>query len=260
MAFLNASFYSFSPIEDPDSLANRLKSEMGNLPLKGTIILAKEGINGFLAGETDSVKRALLFLQKTLNLKDFWAKESLSESIPFQKLCFKVKEEIVTFRVPNFSPENHPAPHLKPEVLAEWYDKGEDFLILDTRNEYEVRLGTFEHAKSLNIDHFVDFPKAIEELPVEWKSKKIVTFCTGGIRCEKAAPYLKSKGFEAYQLDGGILNYFEKMGGKHWKGECFVFDERIALAPNLEATGATLCPHCQGPNFKDATNCMHCNR
>jgi UPF0176 protein len=260
MPFLNASFYCFSQIQDPDSAAAQLKWKMEALPIKGTIILAEEGINGFLAGEAPIMREALDFLKKSLDLKNFWAKESISETIPFQKLCFKVKEEIVTFRVPGFEIEKSPAPYLKPEELASWYEKGEDFLILDTRNEYEVRLGTFEKAKSLNIDHFVDFPKALEDLGPEWKQKKIVTFCTGGIRCEKAAPYLRSQGLEAYQLEGGIIHYFEKMGGKNWKGECFVFDERIALNPALEATGATLCPHCQGPNPRGTLKCMHCNQ
>jgi UPF0176 protein len=260
MSFLNVSFYSFSSIQDPNSLSAALKKEMEPLPLKGTIILAKEGINGFLAGEGPILKDALQYLQTTLDLKNFWAKESQSDQIPFEKLCFKVKEEIVTFRVPDFSLENHPAPQLKPQDLADWYEKGEDFLLLDTRNEYEVRLGTFDGAKSLNIDHFVDFPKAMEQLDSHWKTKKIVTFCTGGIRCEKAAPFLRSKGYEAYQLEGGILNYFEKVGAQHWQGECFVFDNRIALSPKLEATGATLCNYCQGPNPKDASFCMHCQK
>lgn len=259
MSFLNASFYSFSPLENPEGAAASLKKVVPE-NLKGTIILAKEGINGFLAGEPSTLRDTLQSIQKTLKLPNLWAKESVSETVPFQKLCFKVKEEIVTFRVPGFNPDRSPAPYLKPEELSDWYEKGEDFLILDTRNEYEVRLGTFEGAKSLKIDHFVDFPKAMAEAPEDWKSKKIVTFCTGGIRCEKAAPYLRSIGFEAYQLEGGIIHYFEKMGGKHWQGECFVFDDRIALDPNLEATGASLCPHCQGPNPKNTSVCMHCGQ
>lgn len=259
MSFLNASFYSFHPLENPEGAASSLKQVVPQ-NLKGTIILAKEGINGFLAGEPTTLRSTLDSIQNTLKLPSLWAKESVSDSVPFQKLCFKVKEEIVTFRVPGFSAEKSPAPYLKPEDLSKWYEEGEDFVILDTRNEYEVRLGTFEGAKSLNIDHFVDFPKAMSEAPAEWKSKKIVTFCTGGIRCEKAAPYLRSMGFEAYQLEGGIIHYFEKMGGKHWKGECFVFDDRVALNPSLEATGAFLCVHCQGPNPKDAKTCMHCGQ
>jgi UPF0176 protein len=259
MSILNASFYCFHPLENPSGAAESLRGTLPN-SLKGTVILAKEGINGFLAGSPEDLRGGLKTLKEALQLPDLWAKESYSESVPFQKLCFKVKEEIVTFRVPDFSPEKSPAPYLQPEELAAWYEREEDFLILDTRNEFEVRLGTFAQAKSLKIDHFVDFPKAMAEAPADWKKKKIVTFCTGGIRCEKAAPYLRSQGFEAYQLEGGIIHYFEKMGGKNWQGECFVFDERIALNPELQATGATLCSHCQGPNPQNSSTCMHCGR
>ncbi len=182
MAFLNASFYCFHPLENPNGAAESLRKKLPP-SLKGTVILAKEGINGFLAGNPDDLRGGLKALKEDLQLPGLWAKESFSESVPFQKLCFKVKEEIVTFRVPDFSLAKTPAPYLKPEELAAWYEQGEDFLILDTRNEFEVRLGTFDQAKSLKIDHFVDFPKAMAEAPAEWKHKKIVTFCTGGIRC-----------------------------------------------------------------------------
>jgi UPF0176 protein len=173
-------------------------------------------------------------------------KESYSDSLPFEKLCFKVKSEIVTFREPGFSPLTAEAPRLSPTELDRWYAGGEDFVVVDTRNDYETKIGAFRGAHLLPLKHFVNFPAAAAGLPEGWKKKKLLTYCTGGIRCEKAAPYLRSLGFNAYQLEGGILNYLER-SGKNWEGECFVFDQRVALKADLSPSGATLCPRCQGP-------------
>lgn len=259
MRLLNVAFYRFTPLADPAAWKERLESELASIPVKGTLLLAKEGLNGFLAGPEESVRAALHYLESHEEFRALSVKESFSDFVPFQKLAVKVKKEIVTFRLPGHSPLEASAPRISPQELAEWYEKGEDFTILDTRNLYEARLGKFAGAELLPIDHFVEFPAAVEKLPEDWKTRKIVTYCTGGIRCEKAAPFLKAKGFEnVFQLDGGILNYFAEIGGKHWEGECFVFDERIALGPDLEATGARLCGKCQGPIPKTAPKCPHC--
>lgn len=260
MRILNVAFYHFKNIEDPRALKDRLERALADSSIRGTLILAPEGINGVWAGEEAAVRAALHLLQENGFLDLKW-KESFSDSIPFAKLSFKLKPEIVTFRVPELSPPPATAGRIRPKELAEWYDQGRDFVVLDTRNEYEVKLGKFEGAHSLAVDHFVDLAEAAKQMPDEWRNKPVVTYCTGGIRCEKAAPYLSALGFsEVYQLDGGILGYFEAVGGKHWEGECFVFDQRVALDPELRATGARLCPHCQGPIPKNETACIHCGK
>lgn len=259
MRLLNVSFYRFTRLTDPRAWKARLESQLSSLDVKGTLLLAEEGLNGFLAGPVEAVRAALAILEAHPEFKGLWTKESFSGFVPFRKLAVKVKKEIVTFRVPGHSPLEAEAPRLSPAELAEWYERGEEFSILDTRNVYEARLGKFVGAEVLPIGRFADFPAAVEKLPPEWKKRKIVTYCTGGIRCEKAAPFLRAQGFEnVYQLDGGILHYFEQMGGKHWEGECFVFDDRIALGPDLEATGARLCEKCQGPIPQTAASCPHC--
>ena len=256
---LNVAFYHFTPLADPAGLKVLLQKEMSGLPVKGTLILAPEGLNGFWAGPEDDVRRSLSFLQKAISLPDLRWKESFSDSIPFVRLEFKLKPEIVTFRVPAVSPPPANAGRISPAELANWYREKKDFVVLDTRNEYEVRLGRFAGAESLGVDHFVDFAEAARQAPDEWKKKPVVTYCTGGIRCEKAAPYLAQLGFEeVYQLDGGILGYFESQGGKNWEGECFVFDQRIALQPDLQASGARLCHNCQGPIPATQETCIHC--
>ncbi len=259
MSQLNAAFYCFAPLEDPPSLKREWHGKLMELGVKGTIILAPEGINGFLAGAAQSIREALSLLRSSPALGDLSVKESVSSEIPFQKLCIKLKKEIVTFRVPALSPPRAPSPRMAPEELARWYEEGRDFIVLDTRNTYEAKLGSFQGAFAPAIDHFVEFAEIAKELPESWKEKPVVTFCTGGIRCEKAAPYLESLGFkQVWQLEGGILNYFEKVGGSYWNGECFVFDQRVALGPNLLPTRARLCRACQGPIPASSEICIHC--
>lgn len=255
---LNLSFYIFTPLSDLEEWKKKIQAALGSFSIKGTLLLAPEGMNGFLAGERNHVEASLLALKSFAPFSEIEAKASDSDFVPFDKFTIKIRPEIVTFGVNELCPPKALGKRISAEDLAAWYQSGEDFVILDTRNEYEFRLGAFEGAKSLQIDHFVEFAEAVKPALEQWKGKKIVTYCTGGIRCEKAAPYIASLGHEeVYQLDGGILRYFEKHGGKNWQGECFVFDQRIALFPNLEATGARLCEHCQGPIPKGST-CIHC--
>jgi UPF0176 protein len=260
MRILNVAFYHFSPIAEPAVLREKLRAELSGSPLRGTLILAAEGVNGMWAGPEGEVRRALGLLCAEPGFAGLKWKESFSEKIPFAQLVFKLKPEIVTFRIPEVSPPP-PAGRISPAELLGWYESGKDFLVLDTRNEFEFKLGKFAQAESLQLKQFVEFASAARELPEEWKRKPIVTYCTGGIRCEKAAPYLNTLGFaEVYQLDGGILNYFEKVGGRHWEGECFVFDQRVALDPELKPTGAELCEFCQGPIPRRDEACPHCGR
>jgi UPF0176 protein len=251
---LNAAFYCFTPLENLAALRREWLTRLRAHGLKGTVILAPEGVNGFLAGPPAALQSALMDLRSLPAFAGLRVKESLSATTPFAKLLVKLKKEIVTFRQGSSETKS---PHLAPEVLAKWLDEGREVVLLDTRNAYESRLGTFKGSHTPAIAHFVEF--AGLRLPEEWKSKPVVTFCTGGIRCEKAAPYLTSLGFkEVYQLEHGILGYFEKVGGRHFEGECFVFDQRVALGADLSPTGARLCTHCQGPVPAASADCIHC--
>lgn len=252
---LNAAFYHFSPVADPGAFASRARTELKRLGVRGTLIVAKEGLNGFLAGSAEAVRGAVAFLRGQEAFGALTAKESVSGAMPFGKLTVKVKPEIVTFRT---AAEVTAAPRLSPAELDQWIAEGREFALVDTRNEYEVRLGTFRGAESLNIDKFVDLPAAAAPRLEAWKGKPVVTFCTGGIRCEKAAPYLRAQGVDAYQLDGGILKHLEETGGTNWEGACFVFDERIAVGADLLPSGAFLCRACQWPNPAGQTACWHC--
>jgi predicted sulfurtransferase len=176
------------------------------------------------------------------------AKYSLSAHQPFKRMLVKIKKEIIAFGVDGIDPVNKPAPRLAPAELKAWLDEGRDVVLLDTRNDYEVKLGTFHNAKVIGVDHFRQFPTAVAALPAEMKDQVIVSFCTGGIRCEKAAPFLIDQGFQnVYQLDGGILKYFEDCGNAHYDGDCFVFDQRVGLDPALAPAECARCVACQAP-------------
>jgi UPF0176 protein len=159
--------------------------------------------------------------------------------VPFKRLKIKLKKEIVTFRQPQINPAMVPAPNVTPAQLKEWFDQGRELVVLDTRNRVEFEAGAFNGSVQLGNDNFTDFATALANAPAEWKDKTVVTFCTGGIRCEKAAPYMQSLGYKnVYQLQGGILKYFEEIGHAHYRGDCFVFDERAALDAELKARDA----------------------
>lgn len=237
-SIINISGYKFVNLNADKLLGLRayLIDKSSELSLKGTILLSTEGINIFLAGEETNVIAFKTVIREISEFEDLTFKESLSETQPFKKMYVKLKQAIIPFTDPDIKPELSTAPHLSPETFREWLDQHKDVLVLDTRNTYEIVYGTFENAVHLDLRHFKDFAQALEKLPENLKHKPIVTFCTGGIRCEKAAALMQKQGFtEVYQLDGGILNYFEKCGGTHYQGSCFVFDERIALKPDLSA-------------------------
>lgn len=255
MPVTNAAFYHFAPVPDPVALAGRLNARLPALGVKGTVILAAEGVNGFLAGTHEAIDGALEQLRQEEPFRELRAKVSPSTSIPFRRLSVKVKSEIVTFRQ---EVEPTAAPRVTPAELTRLLDENTDLVLLDTRNEYEFRLGRFRGAESLGLDKFVELPELAASRIESWRGKKVITYCTGGIRCEKAAPYLRSQGVDAYQLDGGILKHLEETGGRHWDGECFVFDERIAVGPDLNPTGASLCGHCQLPHAAGARQCEGC--
>ena len=259
-SFVNIAFYKFVPLEKLEEMQASLRSFCVSKGIKGTILLAPEGMNGSLAGEKEAILAFQKFLTSNPRFSDLTFKESLSDFQPFDKMFIKLKKEIVTMRAENWTRDASPAPQLPPAELDRWYAEKKDFLLIDTRNDYEYKIGTFEKAYDIGIENFRDFPAKVAALPEEWKNKPIVTFCTGGIRCEKAAPYMISQGFKnIYQLEGGILNYFKERGQSHWQGECFVFDNRIAVNAKLEATGATLCETCEAPIRLDQENCPLCS-
>lgn len=248
LPILNIAAYKFAELQDLPGLRVRLKAECMALGLKGSILLTPEGINLFIAGEQSAVEQLLVTLRSIPGLETLEEKRSESTEQPFNRMLVKLKQEIIAFGVEGINPARYTSPRLPAKELKRWLDEGRPVTLLDTRNTYEVKLGTFSGATTLPIRHFRKFPEAVDALPEELKETPVVSFCTGGIRCEKAAPYLERAGFrEVYQLEGGILKYFEECGGAHWDGECFVFDKRVGVDPSLQETGSQLCFACQEP-------------
>jgi predicted sulfurtransferase len=248
LPILNAAAYKFAELRDLPELREQLKGECIARALKGTILLSPEGINLFIAGERTAVESLVSTIRAIPGLETLEAKLSESDEQPFNRMLVKLKNEIIAFGVEGINPARHTSPRLPVKELKRWLDEGRPVTLLDTRNTYEVKLGTFAGAVTLPIRHFRKFPAAVDALPEELKQVPVVSFCTGGIRCEKAAPYLERAGFrEVYQLEGGILKYFEECGGAHWEGECFVFDKRVGVDPALQETGSQLCFACQEP-------------
>lgn len=247
MSVLNVAGYKFVQLQDLPELKARILAEGVQRSLRGTVLLAEEGINLFLAGEPEPVRNFIAWLRTDSRFADFTVKDSWSATTPFRKFLVKLKREIITMKHPTIRPENERAPAVDSATLKRWLDQGHDdngepFLLLDTRNIYEVERGTFTHAVTPKIEHFSQFPAVVQSLPETAKQQTIVSFCTGGIRCEKAALYMREVGFKkVLQLDGGILKYFEETGGAHYEGACFVFDERRAveadLSPSLASSG-----------------------
>jgi predicted sulfurtransferase len=239
MDMLNIAAYRFVTLEHLPRLRSALRARCEELALKGTVLLAGEGINLFLAGAAAEVEAFVESLRADTRFASIDIKRSWSAAQPFKRLLVKIKREIVSMHRPEINPCETTAPRLAPRELKRWLDEGRAVVLLDTRNQFEVGLGSFENTLSLGLKSFSDFPLATPALPEGLKDVPIVTFCTGGIRCEKAAPWLISQGFrEVYQLDGGILNYFEQCGAAHFRGECFVFDQRVALDAGLRQTSA----------------------
>ncbi len=233
---LNVATYRFVGIHDPAALKATLLPKAQALGIKGTILLAPEGINVFLAGAETAVRSFLAILDDDDRFHGFDVKESWSDAVPFKRMKIKLKREIVTFRQAGLDPVNAPAPFMTPEELKRRLDAGEEIVMLDTRNDVEVAKGTFDNAVFWGNHNFTEFGEMAHHRINELRDKTVVSFCTGGIRCEKAAPFLQSLGANnVYQLQGGILRYFEHVGRDHYTGDCFVFDERAALDPSLHA-------------------------
>ena len=245
---VNIAAYKFVALPELRSLRPRLLALCQSWKLKGTILLSVEGINLFVAGAADEIELLLAELRSVPGLENLPVKVSETEHQPFARMLVRIKKEIIAFGVAGIDPAKRTSLKLAAKDLKQWLDEGRPVTLLDTRNDYEVKLGTFKNALPIGVDHFRDFPDAVRKLPPALKEQPIVMFCTGGIRCEKAGPFMESEGFKhIFQLDGGILKYFEDCGGAHYDGECFVFDQRIGLDPSLQETDSTQCFQCQTP-------------
>lgn len=233
----NIALYKFfKPDFDLEQVRELFIEHLRELGVKGSILLSPEGINLSLSGESEKVDAFLEFLYATAGLVEPDVKVSYSDKIALQRIRVRIKPHIVPAPgVTELDMTKDFAPKLSPEQFHQWLQEHKEMVILDTRNEFEYQVGHFENSLHLGTKHFSDFENDLQKAPPEWLQRPIVTFCTGGIRCEKAAPLMLKKGFrEVYQLEGGILNYFEKVGRGYYRGECFVFDERVALDEELK--------------------------
>jgi len=277
MNIVNIAAYHFVAMPDYAEWREPVKARCTGLGLKGTVLLSPEGINLFLAGTAEGVDAFVAWLRSDplfgARLATLEVKRSRSAQQPFNRMLVKLKREIITMRHPMIRPEAGRAPAVDATTLRSWLDQGHDdagrpLVLLDTRNAFEVELGTFENARELDIGHFSEFPDAVKAIADELRNKTVVSFCTGGIRCEKAALFMEEAGIEnVLQLDGGILKYFELEGGAHWQGECFVFDHRVALDPELRETATKQCFACRAvvtpmqqrdPRYVPGKSCPAC--
>ena len=240
---LNISCYKFVALPDAQDLRQPCLDNALARQLKGTILIAEEGINFFLAGSANDVRGFVDWLRNDARFADLAPKESWSDTQPFRKMLVKVKNEIIRMNHPSIRPAEGRAPAVTPETAKRWLDQGHDdegrpVVTLDTRNQFEVDAGTFKNTINWGITKFTEFPDAVQAHLDELQDKTVISFCTGGIRCEKAAIYMRNAGLpHVYQLEGGILKYFEEVGNDHYDGGCFVFDERRAVGADLSATG-----------------------
>ena len=235
MSVINLAGYKFVSLDGLDDLKALLDRRCRELELKGTILLSFEGINVVLAGSEEATTAFQALIHADQRVAELRFKRSESAFQPFDRMLVKIKKEIVTLRVPGLDPAKKRAPAIAAAELKRWLDEGREVVLLDTRNAFEVDAGTFDNAMDLRLSSFGQFAKAADAIDPSLKDKTIVTFCTGGIRCEKATPVLIGKGFRnVFQLDGGILQYFEDCGDAHFTGRCFVFDQRVALDGDLE--------------------------
>ncbi|MBX2878865.1 MAG: hypothetical protein KTR32_02975 [Granulosicoccus sp.] len=251
-SYINVSGYRFVKLDYLPLLQADMLAALKATGVLGTILLATEGINIALAGTQQQIDAAKKYFSEDPRFANIWLKQSVSSLIPFAKLKIRIRHEIIAFDGAHAA-DRHlhrtVAPTVDPATLEQWLDTEKDIVLLDTRNDYEIESGSFPGAVQLDIAHFRDFKQAIKKALSDGKldpTKPTVTFCTGGIRCEKAAPWMIEQGFaKVYQIDGGVLNYFEQTGGKHWQGDCFVFDDRVELDKRLLPTGSSWCNECQ---------------
>lgn len=258
MNIANITGYKFTPITDTKLLQEKIINLSEENNLKGTVLISDKGINFSVAGLIENTCKFVKVIKKDKQFSDIDIKTTFNEYQPFRKMLVRIKKEIISMGVDEINPYEFTGEKIKPVELNKKLDAGEDVILLDTRNEYEVRLGTFENAIDLNLDSFRDFPTKINGLREQIGDKEIVMFCTGGVRCEKASALMLKSGFKnVKQIDGGVINYFKETGGAHWKGDCFVFDDRVALDKELNETDYVLCFRCREPLNKDEIASEH---
>ena len=265
---VNIAGYKFQPLEDAADLISLYQNKCDELKLKGTMLISKNGINFSLAGTNQAIDKIIFFLEQDIRFLNIPLKVTYSKEQPFRKMKVRLKKEIISLGRKDINPLNLSGEKISPQDLKQLLDSKEEVLVLDTRNEYETRVGKFENAIDLNLDTFRHFPNAIKSLPEEYKDKQIVMYCTGGIRCEKASAVMMKAGFtDVKQLEGGVLDYFKETGGSYWEGDCFVFDERVALDTELNETDYIYCFICReplsaeekaSPDFKINEYCPYC--
>ncbi len=252
----------------------QMKQALSDIGMQGSIMLATEGINVSLAGSVLQGTAVRNWFDEDSRFADLWLKESASSEVPYRRLRVRVRTEIIAFDGQDsevLQAQRPKAPPIAPETLSQWLDESRDITLLDTRNDYEIVSGTFPASVHLDIKHFRNFKaavaKALEAGTLD-PDKPMVTYCTGGIRCEKAAPWLLENGFkEVYQIEGGLLNYLETCGTRHWQGDCFVFDQRVSVKHGLVPGDYDLCHACRMPiseeekrseHYTSGISCPHC--
>ena len=269
MTYIVTTFYKFVFLSDLETRCKSLLKYCQNRQIKGTILLAKEGINGTIGGSRKAIDEVVTYLHRDRNLSDLEFKESTAESMPFARLKVKIKAEIVTLGLPEVDPNQKVGTYVAPQDWNQIISDPE-VTVIDTRNDYEVEIGSFQGAIDPKTDSFREFPQYVTENLDPQQHPKIAMFCTGGIRCEKASSYLLSQGFQkVYHLQGGILKYLEQVPPEEslWEGECFVFDERVAVKQGLESGSYELCYACghpisetdkASPQYEPSISCPHC--
>ncbi|MAK55440.1 MAG: hypothetical protein CML17_06315 [Pusillimonas sp.] len=271
---LVAALYKFVRLDDFQAMQAPIHNVCERHGVMGTLLLAKEGINGTIAGPKEGIRAVLDYLRSDKRLATLTHKESWADTMPFYRLKVKLKREIVTMGVPEIDPETMAGQYVTPD---KWNDliSDPDVVVVDVRNDYEVTIGSFEGAVNPKTDSFTEFPQWVHAQSSEQgllrNKKKVAMFCTGGIRCEKSTAYLRSQGFdEVYHLEGGILKYLETVPPEKslWKGECFVFDERVSVGHGLAPGEYELCRACRHPlspqdrksaHFEPGVSCPHCH-
>ncbi len=267
---LIVAYYKFVPLPDFEQRRRPLQTFCESQGVKGTILLAPEGINSTMAGTHDGVNAVLEYLQSDPAIGELEVKRSFSEEMPFYRMKVRLKKEIVRLGMPEINPNDQVGRHVPPE---EWNALISDpnVILIDTRNDYEVDIGTFKGAVDPKTQSFRDFPEYVSKQLADKKDRPVAMFCTGGIRCEKSTSLLLHEGFkEVYHLQGGILNYLEKVDKSEslWEGECFVFDNRVTVNHDLEEGAYEMCHACrhaiteqdkQSPQYVEGISCPHCH-
>jgi UPF0176 protein len=267
--YVVCALYKFVALDDYQDIRQPLTQLLLDNQIRGTLLLAQEGINGTVAGSRESIDALLAWFKLDDRLADVVYKESFNEQQPFNRTKVKLKKEIVTMGVEGIDPRHVVGTYVKPKDWNELISDP-DVLLVDTRNDYEVDIGTFKNAVNPNTETFREFPQYVEDNLDPTKHKKVAMFCTGGIRCEKSTAYMKEQGFEeVYHLEGGILKYLEEVPEEEsmWEGDCYVFDGRVAVNHQLEKSGYDVCNACRLPiteedkqsaDFEKGVSCPKC--